>query len=80
MSGSIGGNLNYAQISNTMGQQTSDVENRMRDFMGRMDPANASDMMQMQMMSQQWTLAVQMQSTTMKMIGDALKGVVQKIG
>jgi hypothetical protein len=31
-------------------------------------------------MSQQWTMAISLQSTTVKMIGDALKGIVQKIG
>jgi type III secretion protein F len=78
MSGVSG--FNYNQISSTMGQSTSAVENQLSSFSQSMDPGNASDMIKMQQLTQQWSLAINLQSTTMKLISDTLKGVVQKIG
>ena len=78
MSGVSG--FNYNQISNTMGQATGAVENQLSSFSKSMDPGNASDMIKMQQLTQQWSLAINLQSTTMKLISDTLKGVVQKIG
>ena len=72
--------FNYNQINNTMGQSTSAVESALTSFSKTMDPGNASDMIKMQQLTQQWTLALNLQSTTMKLISDTLKGVVQKIG
>ena len=78
MSGISG--FNYNQISNTMGQATSTVESELASFSQTMDPGNASDMIKMQGLTQQWSLAISLQSTTMKLISDTLKGVVQKVG
>lgn len=80
MSGVQGGGFNYGQVANSMGQSTSATEASLKQFSNTMDPGNASDMIKMQNLTQQWTMAVNLQSTTIKMIGDALKGVVQKIG
>ena len=79
MSG-IQGGFNYNQVANTMGQSTATTEASLKQHSNTMDPGNAADMIKMQNLTQQWTMAVNLQSTTIKMIGDALKGVVQKIG
>ena len=78
MSG-IGG-FDYKQINDTMGTSITAVEQQLTSFTQTMDPGNASDMIKMQTLTQQWTLAINLQSTMMKAISDTLKGVVQKIG
>ncbi len=72
--------FNYQQITNTMGQSSAATETQLSNFMKTMDPGNASDMIKLQHLTQQWSVAVNLQSTTVKMIGDALKGIVQKVG
>jgi type III secretion protein F len=73
-------NFNYQQVANTLGQGASTKEAELASFSKTMDPGSAADMIKLQNLSQQWTLAVNLQSTTVKMIGDALKGIVQKVG
>ena len=81
MSGVSGtGGFNYQQIADSMGQTTSTSEANLRAFSNTMDPSSSSDMIKLQNMTQQWTMAVNLQSTTLKMVGDALKGIVQKVG
>lgn len=80
MSGAIGGSFNYNQINNTMGQATNALEANLRSFSQSMDPSSTADLINLQHLTQQWTMAVNLQSTTIKMVGDTLKGVVQKVG
>jgi type III secretion apparatus needle protein len=75
-----GVNFNYQQVGNTLGQGAAATETQLAGFMKTMDPGNAADMVKLQNLSQQWTLAINLHSTTVKMIGDALKGIVQKVG
>lgn len=75
-----GAGFNYQQVTETMGQSTSTTESNLKSFSANMDPSNSGDMIKLQNLTQQWTMAVSLQSTTIKMIGDALKGIVQKVG
>ena len=79
-SGVARGGFNYDQIANTMGQSTSTSEANLQSFSQTMDQTSAADMLKLQNMTQQWSMAVNLQSTTIKMVGDALKGIVQKTG
>ena len=76
----MGSGVNYQQLTGTIGQASSAAEGKLQGFMKTMDPGNAGDMIKFQSLSQQWSLAVNLESSSVKMIGDALKGVVQKIG
>lgn len=80
MSGISGTSFNYNQIADTMGQTTSSTEASLRSFSQTMDPGSSADMIKLQNLTQQWTMALNLQSTTVKMVGDALKGIVQKVG
>jgi type III secretion apparatus needle protein len=75
-----GVNFSYQQIANTLGQGATTKEAQLSDFTKTMDPGSAQDMVKLQNLTQQWTLAINLHSTTVKMIGDALKGIVQKVG
>lgn len=70
----IGTLLNTA--SNTM---ESNLQTNLTALAAKTDPSTA-DMLVMQQALQQWTLMVQTQSTVVKELGDALKGIVQKAG
>ena len=80
MSGSISGTFNYSDIDATMGRSTSSLEKNLQGFTQSMDPSSTADLIRLQNLTQQWTMAVSLQSTTIKMVGDMLKGVVQKVG
>jgi type III secretion apparatus needle protein len=73
-------NFNYGQVTNTLGQSASTKEAELASFTKTMDPGSAADMIKLQHLTQQWNVAINLQSATVKMIGDALKGIVQKVG
>ncbi len=79
MSG-IGGGFNYNNLTGSVGSNTARAEADLRSFSTQMDPGSTADMIKMQSMTQQWSVAVNLESNLIKTIGDALKGIVQKIG
>ncbi|WP_338661839.1 EscF/YscF/HrpA family type III secretion system needle major subunit [Pararoseomonas sp. SCSIO 73927] len=79
-SGIAGSGFNYQQLADTMGQGTATTEASLHAFSQTMDTGSAADMIKLQNMTQQWNMAVDLQSNTIKMIGDSLKGIVSKIG
>jgi len=80
MSGINSGNFNYGAVGSTLGQGTQAAESNMRNFAGTMDTSSTADMIRMQTMTQQWSVAVNLESNLVKTIGDALKSIVQKVG
>lgn len=80
MAGIGGGGFDYGAVTRSLGQGTATAESNLRSFSSSMDPGNASDMIKMQNLTQQWSVAINMESNMVKTIGDALKGIVQKIG
>lgn len=72
--------FSYQSISGSLGQGTAAAESNMRSFSQTMDPNNTSDMIKFQSMTQQWSVAVNLESNIVKTLGDALKGIVQKVG
>jgi type III secretion protein F len=80
MSSATGTGFNYQDIGGSFGRATGAAESKMRGFMKSMDPTNTSDLIKFQAMSNEWSVAMNLESTTVKVLGDALRGVVQKIG
>jgi type III secretion protein F len=67
-------------MADTMGQASASKEQQMVSFQASMDQGSSQDMIKLQNLTQQWSLMVNLQSTLMKLVGDALKGIVQKVG
>lgn len=70
--------INFNQINQTIGQQTKAAEGDLKSWQGKMDPNSSADMLQMQQKMQKWSLTTNLQSTVIKELSDALKGVIQK--
>ncbi|MER8830550.1 EscF/YscF/HrpA family type III secretion system needle major subunit [Mesorhizobium sp. M0496] len=66
-------------LSRSLGSATAAAERNLNSFLNSMDPSNASDLIKLQSISQQWSLSLNLESGMIKLIYDALKGVSQKI-
>jgi len=73
--------LTFDYLSNSIGQvvQTKEAELRTLVASTGANPSTA-DLLSLQQQVQQWTLMTQVQSTVIKEVSDALKGIVQKTG
>lgn len=72
--------ITFNQLSNTLGTTVTAKQQELETFIGSMDPTDTSSLIKLQQMQQEWTMLIQLQSTLIKDIGDALKGIVQKSG
>lgn len=73
------GGLSFTSIGNTLGQITTAREAELqRNIAGLDASARPEDLLNLQVSMQQWSMFTQLQSTIVKELGDALKGVVQK--
>jgi len=74
-------NLTFDYLNNSIGTVLQNKENDLRTLIGALgaNPTSA-DLLAMQQQVQQWTLITQIQSTVIKEVADALKGIVQKTG
>lgn len=79
MSG-VGSGFNYDSVTSTIGAGVSKVESDVTSLESSMDPNSAGDLIKMQMAMQKWSVVIGLESGLAKTIGDALKGLVQKIG
>ncbi|HLO78027.1 MAG TPA: EscF/YscF/HrpA family type III secretion system needle major subunit [Magnetospirillum sp.] len=70
--------ITFSQLSNTLGTTVTAKQQELETFIGSMDPTDTSSLIKLQQMQQEWTMLIQLQSTLIKDIGDALKGIVQK--
>ena len=75
-----GSGINYDQITDTLGRATSQIESKMDSFMRTMNPSSSTDMVKLQQMMQQWSQASALQTNVLKLLGDSLKNIVQKVG
>lgn len=71
--------LNFNSVGQSLGNNMQASEADFSNFMQNMDASDPSQMIQMQQKMQEWTLSVQMQTSTIKALGDALRGVIQKM-
>lgn len=76
-----GNNLTFDYLSNSVGNVLQNKENDLRTLIGSLGPnPSSADLLALQQQVQQWTLISQVQSTVVKEVADALKGIVQKTG
>ncbi len=71
--------LNMDAVFSKLGQATQKVEDDIASHMETMDSSNTTDVLKLQQMMQKWTIATQVQSNTVKTIGDGIKSTVQNI-
>jgi|HubBroStandDraft_5_1064220.scaffolds.fasta_scaffold1056587_2 type III secretion apparatus needle protein len=73
--------VNFSSIGGQLAKNTdsagSSLTNRMNN---NFDSSNPTHMMDVMRQMNNWSLAVNLESSVVKMIADTLKGVVQKIG
>jgi type III secretion protein F len=73
--------LSFDYLNNSIGQVVQTKESELRTLISSIgaNPTTA-DLLMLQQQVQQWTLTTQIQSTVIKEVSDALKGIVQKAG
>ncbi|MFO1058398.1 MAG: EscF/YscF/HrpA family type III secretion system needle major subunit [Dongiaceae bacterium] len=76
---SVGG-VNFNNLASTIGSKTDKVGQELANLQASGDTTSTSDMLKMQQKMQEWSMLTQLQSTIIKELGDALKGIVQKSG
>jgi type III secretion protein F len=76
---SVGG-VNFSNLASTIGSKTDKVGQDLANLQATGDTTSTSDMLKMQQKMQEWSMLTQLQSTIIKELGDALKGIVQKSG
>jgi type III secretion protein F len=76
-----GGGLTFDYINSTVYNVVQNREQALLSQIGALgnNPTTA-ELLSMQQQVQQWTMLTQIQSTVVKEVGDALKGIVQKSG
>lgn len=73
--------ITFDFINSSVGQATSKDEAMLRETLLNIgDNPSAADMLMLQQRIQQWTMFMQIQSTIIKEVADAMKGVIQKAG
>ncbi len=70
--------FDFNSISNNLGRNADALDNQIRDFSKTMNPNSQQDMLKLQSMMQKWTIAVNLESTMVKSVSDAVKSVIQK--
>lgn len=71
--------LTFNSISSTIAQVTASREASLKTTISEMgDSPSTGDMLKMQQEVQQWSMFTQIQSTIVKELAEALKGVIQK--
>ncbi|HSW03472.1 EscF/YscF/HrpA family type III secretion system needle major subunit [Aquabacterium sp.] len=73
--------LNFDFLNGSIAKVVQTKESDLRTLIGSMgDNPTTADLLSLQQQVQQWTLTTQVQSTVIKEVADALKGIVQKAG
>lgn len=71
--------LTFDSINSSIAQVTTRREASLKELIANLgDSPSTSDMLSMQQQIQQWSMFTQIQSTIVKEISDAMKGVIQK--
>lgn len=73
--------LNLVDLNTRLQEAVNGVEERFQADIEAFDPATASsaDMISLQVGMQKWTLATQLQTNSLKTVGDGLKNTVSNI-
>lgn len=71
--------LTFDSINSSIAQVTTTREAALKQTIGGLgESPSTSDMLKMQQEIQQWSMFTQIQSTIVKELSDAMKGVIQK--
>lgn len=75
-------NLNFDYIGTTVASAVQASETSLKARIAALDPVNASptELLLLQQEISKWTVMTEIQSTLVKTISDAMKGIVQKSG
>jgi type III secretion protein F len=71
--------LNMDAVFSKLGQATDKLESDLSSHVKTMDSAKPGDLLKMQQMMQKWTMATQLQSNTLKSLGDCMKSTIQNM-
>ena len=71
--------LNMDVIYEKLSQAVIKLEEEIVTFSETMDPANTVDVMKLQQYMQKWGINTQVESNTMKTIGDSIRTMTQNI-
>ena len=75
----MGSGLTFDSINSSIAQVTTRREAALKETItGLGDSPSTADMLSMQQQVQQWSMFTQIQSTIVKELSDAMKGVIQK--
>lgn len=73
------GGISFETINSTLAQVSSRREADLKNTISNLgDNPTTADLLMMQQQVQQWTMLTQIQSTVVKELSDAMKGVIQK--
>lgn len=71
--------INFNTLNSTLGKVSQTREAELQTTItGMDDSATTTDLLRLQQQIQQWTMFTQIQSTVVKEVADAMKGVIQK--
>jgi len=71
--------LDMGSVYSRLGGQVGSVESQLGGTIGGGQADDMQSLMQMQLQIQRWTMATELESNTMKAIGDSLKNTIQNI-
>jgi type III secretion protein F len=73
--------LSFDYINTTVASAVRSKEAQLRDQIGGLGTEpTTGDLLMLQQQVQQWTMMTQIQSTLVKELSDAMKGIIQKAG
>jgi type III secretion protein F len=76
---SVGNSVTFQSINNSVANVTQRAEANLQTRIASMgDNPSTSDLLGLQQEVQQWNMFTQIQSTLVKEVADAMKGVIQK--
>ncbi len=70
--------FDFDTISNNLGKNADALDDQIRDFSKQMNPNSQKDMLKLQSLMQKWTISVNLESTMVKSVSDAVKTIIQK--
>lgn len=74
----IGSGLTFENINTTVSNVTRAREAELKQTLSQLQEPTTQDLLYMQQQVQQWSMFTQIQSTVVKEVADAMKGVIQK--
>lgn len=74
----ISSGLTFENINTTISNVTRAREAELKQTLGQLKEPSTQDLLRMQQEVQQWSMFTQIQSTVVKEVAEAMKGVIQK--